>query len=261
MILGIVQARATSKRLPGKVLRPILGQPMLLRQVERLRHARGLDALLIATSVEPSDDPIADLCKREGLTYFRGSLEDTLDRFYQAAKPRRPSQVVRLTGDCPLIDPALLDRLIRIHLEGQYDYSSNALERTFPDGLDAEIMRFDALERAWREAMLPSEREHVTPYLYKHPELFRIGQLKQERDLSALRWTVDEAPDFELVSRIYEALYPGNPTFGMQEILGFLEQRPELKLLNSQYQCNEGYQTSLAKDTLFLELANAPEGD
>jgi Spore coat polysaccharide biosynthesis protein F, CMP-KDO synthetase homolog len=232
---------------------------MLLRQVERIRRIRGVDALVVATSLDPSDDPIVELCEQAGIACFRGSLADVLDRFYQAAKPYRPEHVVRLTGDCPLVDPTIVDRLISMHGEGGFDYSSNALIRTFPDGLDAEIMRFEALENAWQEAQLPSEREHVTPFLYKHPEQFRIGTYTQERDLSAMRWTVDEAPDFELISRIYEALYPNDPAFGMQDILRFLETSPELLDLNKQYQCNEGYQRSLAKDALLLENPSLPK--
>ena len=158
MILGILQARASSRRLPGKVMKPILGRPMLERQIERLRRARRLDKLVVATSTDPSDDPIAALCRSLAVECFRGSLDDVLDRFYQAARRAAPRAVVRLTGDCPLADPAVIDQLIELHARGGYDYTSNTLTRSYPDGLDAEVTQLHCLEAAWREARLPSER-------------------------------------------------------------------------------------------------------
>jgi spore coat polysaccharide biosynthesis protein SpsF len=252
MILAILQARVSSTRLPGKVIKPLLGKPMILRQVERLKRARSIDRLLIATSVGPEDDALAALCHENGLECFRGSLEDVLDRFYQAASTVEPTHVMRLTGDCPLTDPEILDRLAELHLASGCDYSSTALEPSFPDGLDAELMTFSALEQAWREATLPSQREHVTPFLYQNPERFSIRVLKNEADLSSLRWTVDEPSDFEFVSRVYEALYPANPTFGMRDILAFLDGHQELAALNHHFERNEGYEKSLRKDSEIL---------
>lgn len=252
MILAILQARVSSTRLPGKVLKPLLGQPMILRQVERLKRARTIDRLIIATSVGPEDDALAALCRENGLDCYRGSLEDVLDRYYQAAKPWNPAYVMRLTGDCPLTDPEILDRLAELHLGSACDYSSTALEPTFPDGLDAEIMTFSALEQTWREAKLPSHREHVTPFLYQHPDRFSIRVLKHEENLSTLRWTVDEPADFEFVSRIYEELYPTNPNFGMRDVLAFLDQHRELTTLNHHFERNEGYEKSLRKDSEIL---------
>lgn len=243
MILAILQARVSSSRLPGKVLKPILGVPMFLRQIERLQRSELIDQFMVATSLEPSDDPIENACRANGTRVFRGSLEDVLDRFYRAASVYRPLQVVRLTGDCPLADPELIDRLITFHLEGGFDYSSNCLEPTFPDGLDAEIFRLESLEIAWREAGRSSEREHVTPYFYGHPEKFKIGSLKQSPDRSFLRWTVDEPADFELVTRVYEGLYPANPRFSTADILAWLEQNPEMKTSNTFHRRNEGYLT------------------
>lgn len=248
MILAILQARVSSSRLPGKVLMPLLGSPMLLRQVERVRRVPKIDQLLIATSTEPSDDLIEDLCNENGIKCSRGNLNDVLDRFYQAARVFQPEYIVRLTADCPLADPVVINETITVCLDGGYDYVSNALEPTFPDGLDAEVFRFSCLEQAWREATLPSQREHVTPFIYGQPERFRIGQYKNSVDLSSLRWTVDEQNDFELVSMIYRELYPENPAFLTRDILKLLDKRPELRTWNTMHQRNEGYQKSLGED-------------
>ncbi|MBL8252295.1 MAG: glycosyltransferase family protein [Candidatus Competibacter sp.] len=251
MILAILQARCSSTRLPGKVLKPILGEPMLVRQIERLRHAKRIDRLLVATSVDSSDDPLAAVCERHGISCFRGSLDDVLDRFYRAALPYRPEHVVRLTGDCPLTDPAIIDAVIALHLRESHDYSSSAIELTFPDGLDAEIMRFACLEQVWREAELPSEREHVTLFIYRRPERYRIGSYKGVRDLSHYRWTVDEPEDFEFVTRIYERLYSESRVFGMDDILALLESDPALAVINAGIERNAGLKKSLEKDMRF----------
>ncbi|MFZ5632098.1 MAG: cytidylyltransferase domain-containing protein [Bacillota bacterium] len=248
MIIGILQARVSSTRLPGKVLKHIMGVPMIIRQVERVLRAKKIDRLLVATSVDESDDPVEQLCREHGVQCFRGSLDDVLDRFYQAARPLGPDHIVRLTGDCPLIDPHLIDRVIAFHLQGGFDYTSNTVEPTFPDGLDVEVFRFSCLERAWEEAKLSSQREHVTLFIYSHPELFRIGSFKNGADLSSLRWTVDEPVDFELVTRIYEELYPANPEFTTGDVLALLEKNRWLKDINAGIQRNAGLQKSLLDD-------------
>ncbi|HIJ80618.1 MAG TPA: glycosyltransferase family protein [Desulfuromonadales bacterium] len=250
MILGILQARVSSSRLPEKVIRPLLGKPMILRQIERLKRIRQLDRLILATSSDASDDRLAEVCAQEGIECFRGNLNDVLDRFYQAALPYRPDYVVRLTGDCPLADPDLIDAVITYFLAGSYDYGCNCLEPSYPDGLDVEIFRFSCLEEAWREATLPSQREHVTPFIHRQPERFRIGCMKSAVDLSGLRWTVDEPADFDLVTRIYETLYPRNPKFVTSDILELLEKRPDLRTLNSTIKRNEGYASSLLNDAI-----------
>jgi spore coat polysaccharide biosynthesis protein SpsF len=247
MIVGVLQARMTSSRLPGKVLEPILGMPMIRRQLERLRRSRTLDTLVVATSAHESDDVLEKACRIDGTEVFRGSLDDVLDRVYQAALAHRPRVVVRLTADCPLADPALVDRSVEVLEAGGYDYVSNTLRPTYPDGLDVEAASWEAFERAWREACLPSEREHVMPFLYNHPELFKIGQFQNDSDLSALRWTVDEPDDLELVTRIYEALYSSDPAFTTADILSVLERHPGWKTLNTRHTRNEGYARSLAK--------------
>jgi spore coat polysaccharide biosynthesis protein SpsF len=247
-LLAILQARTTSSRLPDKVLKPLLGVPMLLRQIERVRRSRHIDRLVVATSDDSSDDAIAALCGRDGIDCFRGSLADVLDRFYQAALRLHPPSIVRLTGDCPLADPAVIDKVIDFYRDGRYDYASNAVEPTFPDGLDVEVFSFDALETAWRETGRGAEREHVTLYIYRHPDRFRIGHFKMEPDLSRLRWTVDEPADFEFVTAVYEALYPANPAFTMEHVLAYLERRPDLAGLNSTIARNEGLRLSLERD-------------
>lgn len=248
MVLAILQARVSSTRLPGKVLKPLLGEPMLVRQIERMRRARTIEQVVVATSAGAEDDAIEQLCRAHGVTCFRGSLTDVLDRFYQAASAYPTDSVVRLTGDCPLIDPELIDQVVELHRTGGFDYTSNSVDRTYPDGLDVEVVRFECLKQAWQNAKLQSEREHVTPYFYKHPERFKIGQLKQEVDQSAMRWTVDEPADYELVERIFAALYPTRPAFGMKDIQALLSEHPEWASLNAHFLVNEGYQKSLAQD-------------
>ncbi len=249
MILGIVQARVSSSRLPEKVISPLLGKPMILRQIERLKRINQLDRLILATSNDASDNRLAEICAQEGVECFRGNLDDVLDRFYQAALTCRPDYIVRLTGDCPLADPELIDKVITFFFAGSYDYGCNCLEPSYPDGLDVEIFRFSCLEDAWKEATLPSQREHVTPFIHQQPDRYRIACMKSEVDLSGLRWTVDEPADFDFVTRIYEALYPWNPKFVTADILELLEQQPDLLTLNSAIERNEGYATSLLKDS------------
>jgi len=258
MTLAILQARMSSSRLPGKVLKPVLGEPMILRQIERIHQAGWIDRLVVASSTDTSDDVLAAVCEARGVECARGSLEDVLDRFYRVARKLAPAHVVRLTADCPLLDPPVMDDTIAFHLEGGYDYTSNALDvLTFPNGLDVEVMRFESLERAWREARLPSEREHVTPYFYNHPELFLVGSYCGEHDFSHMRWTVDEPPDLDFVRRVYAALYPANPRFRMRDVLELVKRKPELAAINSQIRRNEGYERSLARDQEFLAGTHA----
>lgn len=247
-VLGILQARVSSSRLPGKVLKPILGVPMLRHQLDRVRRARSMDAFIVATSTDASDDAIEALCAAAGVGCFRGSLDDVLDRFYQAALAYNPQHVVRLTGDCPLIDPDLIDRVVEFYLAGNFDHAGNAVEPMFPDGLDVEVLRFQVLEYAWRHASLPSHREHVTLFVHRSPDRFRVGSYRNVTDLSHLRWTVDEPEDFELIRRIYEALYPKNPAFTTEDILAFLSSQPDLLDLNRGIRRNEGLERSLARE-------------
>lgn len=246
MIAAIVQARMGSTRLPGKVLMDICGYPMLWHVVNRVRQAQLLNAVLIASTTARKDDPIAAFCARERIPCYRGSRTDVLDRYYQAAKQLRADVIVRITADCPLIDPTVVDAVVEGYLEGNYDYVSNTDPPTFPDGLDSEVFSFAALERAWCEARLRSEREHVTPYIRKHPELFRIGNVAQERDLSGMRWTVDEPQDLEFV-RAVQGYREGQST-DMVDVLDVLREHPELQKTDASIGRNEGYQKSVRED-------------
>jgi spore coat polysaccharide biosynthesis protein SpsF len=246
--LAIIQARLTSTRLPGKVLSDICGEPMLMRQISRVRTATRIDQVVVATSNDATDDPIADFCRANAVEVYRGNLEDVLDRFRGAACAFSGDIVVRLTGDCPLADPIVIDRVIEAFEAAGYDYASNILRPTFPDGLDVEVMSRSTLERAWKDARLPSEREHVTPYVYKHPEVFRLLGVENPRDLSALRWTVDNAADLAFVRRVYASLLPRGPGFGMDDVLALLAEQPDLAAINAGIRRNEGYERSLARD-------------
>lgn len=234
MILAILQARMSSTRLPGKVLKPILGRPMLALQLERLARASRIDRLVIATSTEASDDPIADFCTAEGHLCHRGSLTDVLGRFWSAYVAHGPADhVVRLTADCPLADPAIVDACIALHLESGADYTSNGLVRTYPDGLDVEVMTADMLRRANAEAPPGPSREHVTMHIYQNPDRFRIVHLTQPRDLGELRWTVDTPADLAMVTAVFAALLPTKPEFLQDDVLALLAARPDIAALNA----------------------------
>lgn len=258
MILAVLQARFSSSRLPGKVLKDILGESMLFRQIERTLRSKKINKLIIATSTDASDDLVEKMCQEKGIDCFRGSLNDVLDRFYSAAQAIAPDHIVRLTGDCPLIDPEIIDSLVDLHFSQKNHYTSNTLRPTFPDGLDAEVVSWQALQTAWEKATLPSEREHVTPYIYNRPEVFVLGNLERaEGDLSSLRWTVDQPTDFLFVRRVYEALYPQNPAFTTGDILNLLHEQPELGMINYTFERNEGYAKSLKEDEAYLALQNS----
>lgn len=247
-VVGIVQARMGSTRLPGKVLMEIVGHPMLWHVVDRVRQAETLDKVVVATSDDPSDHAIAFFCKREGIPCFQGSKDDVLDRYYRAAEWIGADVIVRITADCPLIDPDVVDDIVKYYMEGDYDYVSNTAPPTFPDGLDAEVFSFQALERAWCEAKWQSEREHVTPYIRKHPELFRTGNVAYREDLSHMRWTVDEPQDLEFVRAVYSFLK--NVSFRMTDVLNLLKKHPKLMEINAGIKRNEGYQKSVREDGL-----------
>ena len=220
MILGIIQARMSSSRLPGKVLADVAGAPMLGRQVERLRRSRRMDELVLATSDKASDDAVADYAARLDLTVVRGDLDDVLGRFGRALEAfPEAATVVRMTADCPLTDWRVLDAVIDHRAATGADYASNTPEvRTYPHGLDIEVMTAAALRTAVREATDPYEREHVTPFLYRNPKRFRIESLSQTSSLAHLRWTVDHPEDLDFVRHVYAALHAANPDFAMADI-------------------------------------------
>jgi len=220
-----------STRLPGKVLRELAGETMLARVVKRLRCSKLIDEVLIATTDRPNDDAIIADCRRSSVAVFRGDQDDVLDRYFKAAKSTGAEVVVRITSDCPLIDPAITDKTIRAFLDKSPDYASNTIVRTYPRGLDAEVLSISALTRAWQEARRPYEREHVTPYILEHPEEFVMLPVVGDRDYSAHRWTVDMPEDLEFVQAIYNRMMD-REEFSWREVLDVLDREPELLELN-----------------------------
>jgi spore coat polysaccharide biosynthesis protein SpsF len=248
-IIAIIQARMNSTRLPNKVMAEISGHSLLYYVCYRARKAVTVNDTVVATTTHVSDNAIAEFCRQEGIPCFRGSEEDVLDRYYQAAKVFGADVIVRLTADCPLLDPAVIDRVVGVFRAGDYDYVSNTIEVSYPDGLDAEVMKYTTLERAWREACLKSEREHVTSYIWKHPELFRVMNVKNEVDYSTIRWTVDEPEDLAFIQQIYEH-FGSPPECSWQEVISFLRENPRLASINDAFQRNEGYAKSLREEGL-----------
>ena len=243
---AIVQARMGSKRLPGKVLSMIQGRTMLERVVERARRAERVSRVVVATSEAPEDDAIASVCRESAIDVFRGSEHDVLARYLGAAQQFDADPIVRLTADCPLLDPVVVDAVVARFAAGDVDYAANINPPTFPDGLDTEVFSRNALEQAAREARLRSEREHVTLYIRNHPEIFRIANVCHARDLSAMRWTVDEPADLELVRAVYAEF--GNPDFGMEDVLRLLAKQPDLARANARFARDEGLRASLRED-------------
>lgn len=233
MILAILQARMSSTRLPGKVMADLAGAPMIARQIERVGRCRLIDRIVLATSIDPSDDPLAECAQALGIGLHRGALDDVLGRYLGALKVFGPADhVVRLTGDCPLADPNVIDATLALYLEQATDYAANTpAHRTYPKGLDVEVVRADCLLRAGREAADPYEREHVTPYFYRHPELFTQTFLSQEAEEGEVRWTVDRPDDLEFVRAVYGALYAAKPDFTSDDVRAFLRGRPDLAML------------------------------
>ncbi|MGL1934859.1 MAG: glycosyltransferase family protein [Fibrobacterales bacterium] len=248
-VLAVLQARTSSRRLPGKVLKKILGKPMILHQIERIQRSENIDHLVVATSEDMSDDALEQMCQMVGVDCFRGSLDDVLDRFYQCASVYNPLHVVRLTGDCPLIDPEIIDKLIAYYQGAGLDYASNAIEPTYPDGLDVEVFSYSTLTTMWRQAQLQLEREHVTQYVYNNRACFKIGDIKHSIDYSSMRWTVDEPEDFVFVSKIFQALYKGNEEFGFSDILKLIREQPELLEINNCFKRNDGLEIDKKKQT------------
>ena len=271
LTVAIIQARMSSSRLPGKVLLDIGGLPMLGRVVDRARRAKRVDQVVVATTIDPADDEVAKYCSQQGYAYYRGSQQDVLDRFYQTALAYHASVIVRLTADCPIIDPDVIDETVSAFLgyrtnllsedpssvtgnsgltrrEGKstinsnqseipYDFATNRLpppwHRTYPIGLDVEVCTFKALERAWREADQPHQREHVMPYLYEQEGRFKVLVVNHEPDYGNLRWTVDTPDDLELIRQIYDR-FNGRDDFTFLEVLSLFEREPELSNINSQ---------------------------
>jgi spore coat polysaccharide biosynthesis protein SpsF len=250
-IIAIIQGRMSSARLPGKILADIAGQPMLQRVFIRTSRAAAVTETLFATTTDPSDDPVAEYCDFSGIPFRRGSLYDVLDRYYQAAKQARADVVVRVTADCPVIDPVLIDNVVNTLLEDKYDFVCNRLpppwHRTYPIGLDVEACTFEVLEKAWNEAREPQHREHAMPYFYEGVELttinrlfqtgvsprgFNIALLHHTTDFGDYRWTVDTPEDLEIMRQVY-AHFDGHDDFSWREVLDLVHNEPELMKINA----------------------------
>jgi spore coat polysaccharide biosynthesis protein SpsF len=238
--LIVVQARTGSTRLPGKVLLPVAGAPLLARMVERIRAARTPVDLVVATTILDCDRPVSELCADVHVACYRGHPTDLLDRHYRAARAFGARAVVKIPSDCPLVDPGVIDRVLGVYLEDpeRYDFVSNLHPATYPDGNDVEVVSIEALATAHREATAPLAREHTTPFLWDQPGRFRIGNVAWEtgRDLSmSHRFTVDYPDDYAFVDAVYRALYPRRGVFSLGEILEFLDAHPEVYGLNARY--------------------------
>lgn len=232
--VAIVQARYGSTRLPGKILKEISGMPMLWHVINRLSFSKLIDKIVIATTTDFADDKTEQFCKNYKIDYFRGSVGDVLSRYYETAKLFKADIVIRITSDCPIIDPAIIDKMLKHFLSesDECDYMSNVIKRTFPRGLDTEIFTFNALERAMNDAATLYEREHVTSYIYNHADKFKTKNFSNNKDYSFHRWTVDTEDDFTLIEKIYEALYQPGKLFLYDDILKLFAQNPELIKIN-----------------------------
>lgn len=256
MILAIIQARMGSSRLPGKMLKEINKKPLILYALEQTKKSRLIDKIVLASTNTQKDASLLETAKKAGYETFAGSENDVLDRYYQAAKQYKGDIIVRITGDCPLIDPKAIDKVIQAFKDKKCDYASNVHPPTYPDGLDVEVFSIKTLEKAWKEAKITSEREHVTPYIWKNPQIFSTINVENKEDLSNLRWTVDEQEDLTLISEIIKKL--GNTEINMENTLKIFRQNQELEEINKKYKRNEGYGKSLEVDKM-KEIKNFKE--
>lgn len=253
-ISAIIQARTGSTRLPNKVLAKIEEHPMIWHLVQRLKNSKYKPEIIIATTTSEKDKLILNIAKELNVKSFAGSEDDVLDRYYQTAKKFNTDIIIRITADCPLIDPEVFDKVLEFYLENDYDYVSNTHPPTYPDGLDVEICSFKVLERVWKDAKLTSEREHVTYHIWNNEQKFKLGNVyyskDESEDLSGLRWTVDEKEDLEFVIEVFKNLYSKKKIFLLNDILELLKEKPELMKINNQYERNEGLLKSLKEDKI-----------
>lgn len=251
-MLGIIiQARMGSTRLPGKMAKKINGKTVLQWVILRVQKIKIPKKVVLATTLEKADDILEKIARQNKILVFRGSTNNVLDRCFQAAKRFKLDPIVRITADCPVLDIKITEQVIDFYLKNQkkFDYVSNVHPPTFPDGLDIEVFSFKALEKCWKNAKLKSEREHVTPYIANHREIFRIGNVKRKgKDLSALRLTLDEPKDLILLRKIYSYLYPIKKFFTLKDILKLFSQKPELLKINQNIKRNEGLLKSIKND-------------
>jgi len=245
-VVAILQARMGSTRLPGKVLRQVLGRPLLWYEIERLRRCRAIDKIVLATSDQPADNPLAEFGREMGLDVYRGAENDVLDRYTQAARLHDAGHIMRVTGDCPLIDPDICTRVVQRYFDTGADYVVTSQE--FAEGLDCEVFSRRMLELAWAEARLGSEREHVTLFFHNNADRFQLHELENGRDDSWCRITVDEPEDFELVRNVLEALYPKlGPEMNFDDVRKYLDEHPEIQAINKHIVRNQGLALSLGR--------------
>ena len=254
MIAAIIQARMGSTRLPGKVLMNLAGKPVLWHIITRLQRANRLNSISVATTIDNEDNLIEEACRMWNITVYRGSRDDVLSRYYECAKHiglqgGRNDYIVRITADCPFVDPAIVDILIEHAVHGNYDYVSNIDPPTFPDGLDVEVFRFKVLESAVKEARINSEREHVTPFIRNNKSFLKYN-LASNLDLSNIRLTLDTCEDYKLITTIYDALYNEGEIISLNEVRKLLDSRSDILAINAQYKRNEGYEKSIRRDRI-----------
>jgi spore coat polysaccharide biosynthesis protein SpsF len=248
-VVAVIQARMNSRRLPNKVLLPLSGRTVLEHIYNRLKYCKTLNEIVVATSSADLDQSIVKLCQQINIKYYKGNLEDVLDRFYQVATLYKADVIVRITGDCPVIDPNIVDEVVNYYLNDDYDFCS--LSGDFPDGLDCQVFKFQALKKSWKEAKLPSDREHVGSYIEKTcPKLFKIGSFKKFKDLAHHRWTLDEPKDYAFLKEIFSRLYNKDKFFCTADILKLLEKEPDLFEINREIKRNEGYLQSLINNNI-----------
>ncbi len=247
-IVTIIQARAASTRLPGKVLLPICGTEVLAHVISRCQRIQGSDEVVVATSASPQDVPVLELASSRGAETLAGSESDVLARFFEAAIEFGADAVVRVTADCPMLDPEVSSRVVSAFTEGEYDYVSNIKPPTFPDGLDTEVFSVKALERAYREATLTSHREHVTPYFWREPGRFRVANVENDVDLSHLRWTLDGEADLEMMRRLCDVMDAQFKDASMQDFIKALEAHPSIAALNSGEIRNESMEAQFVSE-------------
>lgn len=246
-ITVMIQARTQSIRLPNKVLASIENQSLISHIIERLKSSKTVEQIILATSSRKEDDRLVEIANKWKISSFVGDENDVLSRFYHAAVKFNADPIIRITGDCPLVDPDLLDKMMKLYLKNSYDYVSNTITPTYPDGLDIEIFSIDALTKSFNEAKLESEREHVTPYIWKNPEKFHLYNFKNSEDQSEFRWCVDEQEDLELIRKIYANFKP-RTIFSFNDVIEFLKLNPKISKINNTIKRNEGYQKSISED-------------
>lgn len=243
--VAIIQARMGSIRLQGKILKKLCGKEVLLHIVERVKESRYIDKIIVATTESLNDDEVYKFCLKNNIDCFRGSESNVLERFYKCAEKYSADVIVRITADDPLKDSHIIDKGLNIFLENRYDYVSNTIKPTYPEGIDIEIFSFEALKKAYYEATLMSEKEHVTPYIWKNKEKFKVYNFENNIDLSYMRWTLDTEDDFNFINKIYQELYRSYEIFHMEDVIHLLDIKPELMSINSGHIRNEGYLKSI----------------